>query len=201
MMVYSNVNNSVCETERGSHESVSNGLGKARRKAVGAVSEKARETGAWSAAPSEPPRVASRASGAGARRRAVAIDLRRKETRELGEVIVARAEFLLPDDRALVCAVFGEGMDSERVARLRGETARGVRRRVRKLAERVMSREFEVVAGHRDAWPRARRLVATACVLQGRTMREAARHLRMTLHEVRRQMDLVRALVDAEGAR
>jgi hypothetical protein len=38
-------------------------------------------------------------------------------------------------------------------------------------------------------------------VLQGRTLREAAAHLRMTLHEVRRQMDLVHALIDAEVSR
>ncbi len=197
MLVYSNVNNSMCATACDPHGNVSKELGKARRKVVEAVPAPSERAGAVVPEPAGSPRI----TGDSARRRAAAIDLRRKETRELGEIIVARSEFLLPDDRALVCAVFGEGMDSERVARLRGETARGVRRRVRKLAERVMSREFEVVAGHRDAWPRARRLVATACVLQGRTMREAAAHLRMTLHEVRRQMDLVRALVDAEGAR
>jgi hypothetical protein len=131
----------------------------------------------------------------------VAIDLRRRETRELGEIIVARSEFLLPEDRELVRSVFGEGMDANRVARLRGEKTRAVRRRVRQLAERVMSREFEFVARRCEGWPRGRRLVANACVLQGRTLREAAAHLRMTLHEVRRQMDLVHALIDAEVSR
>jgi hypothetical protein len=114
---------------------------------------------------------------------------------------VARSEFLLPEDRELVRSVFGEGMDANRVARLRGEKTRAVRRRVRQLAERVMSREFEFVARRCEGWPRGRRLVANACVLQGRTLREAAAHLRMTLHEVRRQMDLVHALIDAEVSR
>lgn len=129
------------------------------------------------------------------------VDLRRRDTREWAEVIATRAEHLLPDDRALVRAVFEDGLDAKRVARLQGANSRTVRRRVRALAQRVLSPEFEFVLRRRDGWPRTRRLVATACVLHGRTLREAAAHLRMTLHAVRRQMDLVRALYDEEHAR
>jgi len=129
------------------------------------------------------------------------VDLRRRDTREWAETIASRAEHLLPEDRALVRAVFGDGMDAKRVARLQGEPSRTVRRRVRSLAARVLSPEFEFVLARRDAWPRTRRLVATACVVQGRTLREAASHLQMSLHAVRRQMDAVRALMDEDRGR
>lgn len=127
------------------------------------------------------------------------VDLRRRERRVWAETIGARAAHLLPGDRELVEAVFVEGLGAEAAAERVGGSVRTVRRRSRAIAKRVLSREFEVVLQERDAWPRMRRLVATACVLQGRTLRDASAHLRVSLHTVRRQMDLVRAIVD-EGA-
>lgn len=129
------------------------------------------------------------------------VDLRRRERREWAELIAARAEFLLPEDRALVEAVFVDGLDASSAAARVGGSARTVRRRAKAIAERVLSREFEVVMRERERWPRMRRLVATSCVMQGRTLRDAAAHLRVSLHVVRRQMDIVRELVEEGGSR
>lgn len=134
------------------------------------------------------------------RRRASArVDLRRRETRELAETIVARAEWLLPADRDLMLAVFARGLTSAQAASLLGITTRSARRRVHALATRALSKEFEAVVRERGSWPPTRRRVATACVLEGRTLRQTAAHLRLTLHAVRTQMDIVRALL-GEGA-
>ncbi|MGP1310653.1 MAG: hypothetical protein ACTS27_10690 [Phycisphaerales bacterium] len=202
-MVYSLVNTESCQAARvaaGADGGFS--LGKAWQKRVAvpepvrttAVAREFRASGVAASGQTEQvkrPRPAA----------AGTVDLRRRDTREWAETIALRAEHLLPDDRSLARAVFADGMDAKRVAALRGERPRTVRRRVRALAERVLSREFEYVMTHRESWPRTRRLVATSCVLQGRTFREAAAHLRVSLHTVRRQMDLVRALLDEEGAR
>lgn len=143
----------------------------------------------------------SRAVTVSKRMRPDRVDLRRRERREWAEVIVARAELLLPEDRVLVEAVFAEGLDAASAAKRVGGSARTVRRRAKAIAERVLSREFEAVMRERERWPRMRRLVATSCVLQGRTLREAAAHLRVSLHVVRRQMDVVRELVVEGGSR
>jgi transposase len=127
------------------------------------------------------------------------VDLRRRERRDWAETIGARAAHLLPADRELVEAVFVEGLGAEVAAERLGGSARTVRRRARAIAKRVLSREFEVVLREKDGWPRMRRLVATACVLQGRTLRDASAHLRVSLHVVRRQMDLVREIVEEGG--
>lgn len=140
--------------------------------------------------------VARGAGGRGARGAAARVDLRRRETRELSELIASRAEWLLPVDRDLVSAVFGRGLTTAQAATLTGVSTRVARRRVSALATRVLSAEFEAVVGLRGSWPSTRRRVATACVLEGRTLRETAAHLRLSLHTVRTQMDVVRALLD-----
>lgn len=124
------------------------------------------------------------------------VDLRRRETREMAEVIVDRSEWLLPPDRDLVRAVFARGLTTLEASSLTGLALRRTRRRVRLLARRVLSAEFAFVVSRREAWPPLRRRVATACVLEGRTLREAAAHLRVSLHTVRTQMDVLRAMMD-----
>jgi len=116
--------------------------------------------------------------------------------RDHAEIIAARAEHILPEDRDLIRAVFADGMPVSTLARLTGVDPRGLRRRVRALARRVLSDRFVFVLRSRSGWPATRRRVATACVLQGRSLRATARHLRLTLHAVRRHMDAVNALYD-----
>jgi selenocysteine lyase/cysteine desulfurase len=123
-----------------------------------------------------------------------AIDLRRRRSRELGETIVDHARWSLPDDRAVLTAIYRDGLTAQEVATLRHEPPRRVRSRVRRLVARLLSDRFLFVLRRRDSWPTLRRRVASACVLQGLSMREAARRLRVSLHVVRTQMEVINAL-------
>ena len=127
-----------------------------------------------------------------------AADLRRRRRREYAEFLVEHAQFALPADRALIEAIHRDGLSAQEVAALTGAPARTVRRRARLLAERLLSPRFAFVLLRREQWPAGRRRVAAACVLQGRTMRATARHLRLSLHAVRKEMSIIDALFEAD---
>lgn len=126
-----------------------------------------------------------------------ASDLRRRAPRELAELLVTRSEWLLAEDRALIRALYRENMTAAQVADLRGTSARAVRRRAHTLVQRLLSPRYEFVARRREKWGPMRARVAVACVLQGRTLRGAAEHLKLSLHTVRRHMDAVAAQQEA----
>ncbi len=135
-----------------------------------------------------------------------ASDLRRKQVREACDLLVERAAALPESDRLLLEAVYRDGRSARELALLGPpdpdaveKRARAIRRRVHSLVARLASREFEYVARHAEAWPTARRRVATACVLHGMALREAARELKVSLHNVRRHRDDVFALARAAG--
>lgn len=125
-------------------------------------------------------------------------DLRRRPGRDVAETILLRARWLQPEDRRLVEAMYDQGMTAQALAQLRGEPARAVRVRVRRHVERMLSDRFVTVLRLRDGWPAARRRVATACVLQGRPMRDAAKHLKISLHTVRRHMEAINTLCEED---
>jgi DNA-binding Lrp family transcriptional regulator len=117
--------------------------------------------------------------------------------RELAELVVQRAEFLSAEERALLVAVYGDGRTVKEVAALLGVEARRLRRRVARLTRRVVSDRFIFVVRHRESWPAARRRLATACIVQGKSLRIAAAEVRTSLYNARKQMDAVGALLDA----
>jgi len=129
------------------------------------------------------------------------VDLRRKRTRDLAEIVADHAQHALPDERAIIHAIYRDGLTAQRVAHLRCESPRRVRSRVRRIVARLVSDRFRFVVRSRDRWPLQRRRVATACVLQGMSMREAARFLQLTLHQVRRELETVRTLMAEETRR
>lgn len=123
-------------------------------------------------------------------------DLRRRHARELTEAVLSGSKYLDEQDRALLEAVYERGIPASHLARLRDEPARTVRRRVRKLAERIASPAFNFVLLHKDAWTPTRRRVAERCVLGGVSMRAAAEQLGTSLHNVRKEMNAINALID-----
>ncbi len=127
-------------------------------------------------------------------------DLRRRHGREETELVLALAEHLGSEERALLKAVFEGGMSVGEVARVRGCAARTLRREVRGLVKRVTDPRFVFVLSRREEWGASRRKVASACVVQGLTLREAARESGLTLHTVRRHMGAIEALFEAERA-
>lgn len=131
--------------------------------------------------------------------RAEIFDRRRRQGRDLAETLVARAEHLLPEDRALLNAIYRDGSSAREVATLTGATPRSIRLRIRKLAQRALDPRFAFVLVHRDHWPATRRKVATETILHGRTLRETASGLNLSLYTVRRHADAIRVMYEAIG--
>lgn len=124
-------------------------------------------------------------------------DLRRRRSRDFADVVVQRAQLLLPEDRALVCAVYRDNLTAAQVAELTGVSPRAVRRRLHTLTQRLLSPRYEFVTRRQQQWGPTRRRVAVACAIHGMTLRAAAEHLSVSLHTVRRHMDAVAAQLEA----
>jgi DNA-directed RNA polymerase specialized sigma24 family protein len=131
------------------------------------------------------------------------LDLRRGIRREFAAALVERAAHLPEADRLLIEGVFRDGRSIAQIAEVwiknpdPAYTPKSLRRRLHRLVERLRSPAFALVAQHRDRWNPPMARVATACVLQGRSLREAADSLGMSLHTVRRHLDAVTAIAEA----
>ena len=121
------------------------------------------------------------------------------------ERILALAEYVSPPDRALLRAVYDQGRTLVELAPLMGVEPRSIGRRVRRLLFRLGQPAFALAALHAAGWIaeggqwRDLGRVARACVLEGQTLRAAARSLGMSIHAVRRHRETVLAM--AQGAR
>lgn len=118
----------------------------------------------------------------------------KSEGRRRSEGLVTYAEHLDPADRALVVSVFERGLSAAELARATGRDPRHVRRRLKRLIARMASRPFQFVLRHRANWSLNQRRVAEAVVLRGRTQREAAAELGLTLHQVRTYLHAIAVL-------
>lgn len=123
-----------------------------------------------------------------------------RERRDQIERFLQWAEHLDEHDRALVRAIYDRGMPAAEVARATRSEPRVVRRRLRQVTERMTCEAFAAVLRLRAGWPAARRAVAEAVWLRGRTQREAARETGLSLHHVRQEIERIRAALEAEGA-
>jgi hypothetical protein len=135
----------------------------------------------------------------------IAADRRRKQARHLRDIVPGRLEPLDPADAAILRAVFERGVAvASLIATTRGQDemrfqskARSMRRRVRRLVARVLSPSYLFVMRNEQQIPPPLRRVARLSVLQGRTQREVADELRLSLFETRRRIIAMRALIDA----
>jgi DNA-directed RNA polymerase specialized sigma24 family protein len=124
---------------------------------------------------------------------------RARRRREVAAFIAARAEFLGPDERELMRAVYEEGKTPTDLSRLTGLRPRHIQRRVRRILRRVLSDRFLFVAAQRADWPAGRQRVATAVVLRGLSMRRAAQELGVSIYAVRYHMQAVEAMFGASA--
>jgi transposase len=115
--------------------------------------------------------------------------------------LLMRADHLVQEERALIRALYMDGRSSREVAELIGADPRSVRRRARRIAMRVLSPEFTFVLRQREQWGPTRRRIATVVVLQGKSMRQAAAMLELSLHTVRHHFHAVAALFEAAQAK
>ncbi len=116
-----------------------------------------------------------------------------------------RAEALAAEDRALLRAFLEDGSTCTDLARIAGITRGRMRRRLARLITRVMSEEFRFVRSRvagaagdlggpvwGPVWGQVRRAVATVHFLHGRSIRDTASALGVSVHRVRRHIDQIR---------
>lgn len=127
-------------------------------------------------------------------------DLRLTMAREQVEALMASAAFLVPADRELLEAVFGSGRSVVSVARLMGVTPKAARGRVRRLVDRINSPLFRFILRNVRDWDETHARVAVACIVQGRSIRGAARDLGLSFHRTRAFLVHTRMLFEAESA-
>jgi hypothetical protein len=102
-----------------------------------------------------------------------AVDLRRIHTREFIQSICDRAKFLPDSERALLDEVYNLGKSVAEIAETRGEKISHLRRRVRRITNRVLDPRYRYVAENQGQWRPTRRKVASACVIEGLSIKEA----------------------------
>lgn len=134
-----------------------------------------------------------------ATRSASLVDLRRRDSRRCGADYVAAAAWLEADEAALVRAIFDQGVTLADAARLAGTSTRTTSARLRRIVRRITSPKFLYVLRHRATWPAARARVGMVCIVNGRSAREAARRLSISMHQARRELALIGALFDEES--
>ncbi len=120
--------------------------------------------------------------------------------REAAEVILGRAEFLDEVDRVLLEQVLDKGVLMRQIALLSGKSVRSVQKRVEVLSKRLIDPGVVYVIRHHGRWTRAMGKVALNVWVRKRTLRETARVMGMSLHQVRRAVEAVKGII-AEGMR
>lgn len=120
-------------------------------------------------------------------------DLRTTRARS-ASIALGRAEFLDPDDRALIEAYFARGLTSTQIGLMLGAHNKTVLSRLRRLILHMRSPMFEFVMRHMRTWPTPRARVAREVYLAGRSRRATAQSLGISIHAVRRHCDAIREL-------
>ena len=126
--------------------------------------------------------------------------LRWKPNQDQIDLLSARLGEIPIEEQALVRALYLDGKPSPEVASLSGSEARSVRRRARRIAGRMLSDEFVFVLRTRNLWPAKRRRLANAIVVRGLSIKQAAKKLRISYYEARREHRILLGLYDASCA-
>ena len=104
---------------------------------------------------------------------------------DIAKKLLDLAEYLPDQDRALLQGVYERGMRPIDFARAIRARPRTIRHRVRGLVERVTSPLFQFVATQPRAWTNQRRIIAELTILRGKSQRDVAHRLGLSLHRVR----------------
>lgn len=113
------------------------------------------------------------------------------------ERVLLLASHLPETQRALLEAIYRDGMTPLAIARLSGTTSRAVRRRASLIIARITSPAYAVAVTHACGWPALRAGVARRCVVEGMGVRATARMLGVSVHAVRGELLRIRAIADA----
>lgn len=113
------------------------------------------------------------------------------------ERLVDRARHLPPEDRAILELVYREGQTITAVAQDRGESIRGLQRRVQRLVRRLHSKPYVFVGQHLDLLPKHLQATAKARYLHGLPLRAIAKRTGKSLHHVRMNVHTLDTLIKA----
>lgn len=114
--------------------------------------------------------------------------------RMLTEEVVQAAKHLGDADKALIKAVYQRGIALKAIATIQGCSAGRLHHRLRMLVKRMRSPMFRLVLRQHENWPAERRAIAESVVLHGRSQREVAKELGVSLHRVRTEIEHLKAL-------
>ncbi|MGD9789757.1 MAG: hypothetical protein AB7Q00_04190 [Phycisphaerales bacterium] len=125
-----------------------------------------------------------------------ASDRRRRMEGSISATILERSAALPTHERLLIVAAYRDGMSAVQLALTLKTSASIIRRCLKRLVHRLLSPRYIFVLTQRDLWPSTCRKVATACFIEGRSQRDAAERLGLTLHTVRRYHDSIASQAD-----
>lgn len=129
-------------------------------------------------------------------------DLRRRRRAEVADTIAMRADWLAPEDRPLVLAIYRDGTSAADLAALVESAtgtpidARVIRRRVRRAIRRLLDPKNLFIARSAESWSSTRRRIATEVYLRGRSRGHTAALLGLSLYSVRKHTEAIDALFD-----
>ncbi len=113
------------------------------------------------------------------------IDLRRTEASYAQDEVSLWADFLADADRAVLQSVFLHNMQIRSIAAAGKTSADTLRKRIRRLLQRITSADFQFIARHLDVLPPPTKAIAKLCILQGFSISQAAEKLRLAPNYVR----------------
>ena len=113
------------------------------------------------------------------------IDLRRTEVSQAQDEVTLWSDFLADCDRAVLHSVFLHNMQVRAVAAASRTSPDTLRKRIRRLLQRITSSEFQFIARHIAVLPPPTKAIAQLCILQGFSISEASEKLRLAPNYVR----------------
>lgn len=113
------------------------------------------------------------------------IDLRRTEASFAQDEVTLWADFRADTDRAVLHSIFLHNMQIRSIAAAGRTSADTLRKRIRRLLQRITSTEFQFIAKNLAVLPPPTKAIAQLCILQGFSISEAAAKLRLTPNYVR----------------
>jgi hypothetical protein len=124
---------------------------------------------------------------------------RRRAMGDQTDRLLHRSMLLDREDQALIVSVYRDHVPIPRLAAIRNESTRQVRRRIQRLSDRLLTPRTSYLLARKHAWEHERWAAAQRCLVAGHGMRRVADDLGISLHRVRKHVDAVRTLFDEHG--
>ena len=122
------------------------------------------------------------------------MDLRKRRENSLTDRIVRRAHWLNPADCELILAMFRDGKSANTIAMLTDDCPRQLRRRIKRLVNRLNDPRVAYVIAHHESWSKSRKAIARSLFIDGRSIRETTDDLGLSFYSVRKHREAIDAM-------